>query len=184
MRAKVLYNIYPYDKSIWQMLRNPKWCVAFVLSVWPVWGLQPIYWLLVWASINRRDEYQLVSFILEFKAPPRAPISNSSHRLLAPSLLTPSLLTPSLPRLRRSCSSRSGSSACSSDRWRTTSAHTTHPNRTPSPRRHACRRLPPAAVAPAAGLTLDPHVHYCRELGPGASPFFFPYEITMFVLQV
>ena len=68
LRARFLYNIYPYDQSLWQMVRNPKWCLSFVLSVWPLYGLQPLYWILVFVSIERRDEFQLVNFILEFKA--------------------------------------------------------------------------------------------------------------------
>lgn len=39
-----------------------------MLSVWPLYGLQPLYWILVFACIQRTDEYQLVNFILEFKA--------------------------------------------------------------------------------------------------------------------
>ena len=81
------------------VLHSAMLCCAVAWQVWPVWGLQPIYWGLVWASIDRRDEcadqpnpsrvphprvvccplprrpplrmtsrYQLVSFILEFKA--------------------------------------------------------------------------------------------------------------------
>eukprot|EP00965_Chrysotila_dentata_P139871 4623943-Pleurochrysis_carterae.AAC.1 len=64
VHARFLYNIYPHDQSIWQCLSNPKWCLSFVLSVWPLWGLQPLYWLLVWFSFDRTDEYQLCNFIL------------------------------------------------------------------------------------------------------------------------
>ena len=68
LRARFLYNIYPYDQSIWQMLANWKWCAAFIWSMWPLYGVQPLYWMLVFACFDRSDEYQLVNFILEFKA--------------------------------------------------------------------------------------------------------------------
>ena len=53
---------------MWQMLHNPKWCLAFTLSVWPLYGLQPLYWAVIFCCIERTDEFQLVNFILEFKA--------------------------------------------------------------------------------------------------------------------
>eukprot|EP00965_Chrysotila_dentata_P195660 6177108-Pleurochrysis_carterae.AAC.1 len=31
-------------------------------------------------------------------------------------------------------------------------------------------------------LTLSPHEHYCRSIGPGASPTFY-WEISWFVVQ-
>ena len=40
LRGRFLYNIYPYDLSIWKRLRNPKWRVAFILSIFPFFGLQ------------------------------------------------------------------------------------------------------------------------------------------------
>ena len=60
LRARFLYNIYPYDQSIWQMLANWKWCAAFVWSMWPLYGVQPLYWMLV-SRFDRSDEYQLVA---------------------------------------------------------------------------------------------------------------------------
>ena len=68
LRGRLLYNVYPYDQSMWQMLHNPKWCLAFTLSVWPLYGLQPLYWAVIFCCIERTDEFQLVNFILEFKA--------------------------------------------------------------------------------------------------------------------
>ena len=68
LRAKLLYNVYPYDQSIFQTMYNPWWVFFFVLSVWPLFGLQPMYYILLFCAIDRSDEYQLVSFILEFKA--------------------------------------------------------------------------------------------------------------------
>ncbi len=47
---------------------NNRQVASCVLSVWPLYGLQPLYWILVFACIQRTDEYQLVNFILEFKA--------------------------------------------------------------------------------------------------------------------
>ena len=37
---------------MWQMLRNPKWCLAFTLSVWPLYGLQPLYWAVIFCCIE------------------------------------------------------------------------------------------------------------------------------------
>ena len=68
LRGRLLHNVYPYDQSMWQMVRNPKWCAAFALSVWPLYGLQPLYWAVIFCCIERTDEFQLVNFILEFKA--------------------------------------------------------------------------------------------------------------------
>ena len=40
MRDQFLYCVYPYDKSIFQMMRNPAWVIIFFLSMWPLYGVQ------------------------------------------------------------------------------------------------------------------------------------------------
>ena len=70
LRAKLLYTVYPYDRSIWQKLRSAYWCFWLALSAWPLWGVQPLFWGCLYLTIERHDEYQLIAFILELKAQP------------------------------------------------------------------------------------------------------------------
>jgi len=68
LRSKLRYTLYPYDKSVFQVMRNP-WCVVLMTcSVFPYFGIQPLYYLVVFCCIDKSDEFQLVAFVLEIKA--------------------------------------------------------------------------------------------------------------------
>ena len=66
LRARVLYALYPADKTIFQKLRElPLYYLLMALKLDPVTGI-PVF-ALQFYLIDRRDEYQLVNFILSFK---------------------------------------------------------------------------------------------------------------------
>ena len=68
MVAAVRYFMWPHDKSVWQQAREPLWVVAKLVLLIPGYGVQQVYYLGVLLCIDRGDEYQLVQYILGFKA--------------------------------------------------------------------------------------------------------------------
>ena len=54
-----MYTLYPYDKSIFAMMRNPWWIVCMICSMWPLYGFQPVYYLVVFLCIDKTDEFQV-----------------------------------------------------------------------------------------------------------------------------
>lgn len=67
LRSLLLYNLLPYDRSVWRQLRSPLFWLLKGLSLFPLYGVQPAFFLLLFALIDRSDEHQLVAFILQFK---------------------------------------------------------------------------------------------------------------------
>ena len=67
LRLHWLYTMYPYDKSSWKTMRSPWWWLQASLSMFPYWGVAPIFWVTTFAFIDRDDEYQLCQFIVQFK---------------------------------------------------------------------------------------------------------------------
>jgi len=67
LRAAILYTLYPYDKSIWGQLRMPLFYVLLLLQLCPLYGVQPLFFLALFLLRDKGDEFQLVSYILEFK---------------------------------------------------------------------------------------------------------------------
>ena len=63
-----MYALYPHDKQLWARLRSPIYILGMLLSMCPVFGIRPAYYLLVLMLMDRRDEYQLVMFVQAFKA--------------------------------------------------------------------------------------------------------------------
>lgn len=61
------YRLFPFDKSIWGQLKDPVYWVLRVVSMIPVYGVSPIFYLFVFLVIDRTDEFQLIQFILFFK---------------------------------------------------------------------------------------------------------------------
>lgn len=61
------YHLYPYNKGIWGQLKDPVWIIFTLISLIPIWGLSAAIFLLIFILIDKSDEYQLVSFILQFK---------------------------------------------------------------------------------------------------------------------
>eukprot|EP01016_Furgasonia_blochmanni_P040021 TRINITY_DN5058_c0_g1_i2.p1 TRINITY_DN5058_c0_g1~~TRINITY_DN5058_c0_g1_i2.p1 ORF type:complete len:369 (+),score=43.53 TRINITY_DN5058_c0_g1_i2:346-1452(+) len=62
-----LYTTDPYDHTIWRQMKWFSWWLLLIVSLVPVYGVQQITFLLYFLMIDKRDEYQLVNFILSFK---------------------------------------------------------------------------------------------------------------------
>lgn len=59
-RAGLLYTLRPHDKTMWVQLRNPAFLLLKLVSVFPLYGVQPAFFLLTFLLIDKGDEYQLV----------------------------------------------------------------------------------------------------------------------------
>ena len=71
LRAFILYHYLPFDKTIWESLRNPYWVLLTAVTMIPTFAIRTCFFavvlvLLVFPS-SELDEYQLVNFILQFK---------------------------------------------------------------------------------------------------------------------
>jgi flagellin-specific chaperone FliS len=67
-RAWARYMLFPYDRTIWRKLRDPFWWVFTAVSAIPRYGVPEFCYLLVFLIIDKRDEFQLLQFITNFKA--------------------------------------------------------------------------------------------------------------------
>jgi len=65
--ASFLYHTYPYNRSIWWQVRQWSWWMWMVVAIFPLYGVQAAYFVCVFLLIDKKDEYQLVRFILSFK---------------------------------------------------------------------------------------------------------------------
>ena len=68
----VLYHMFPHDKTIWASVKDPWWW--FYTQAWgafPLWGVTTAWWFVVllckWSE-SPVDEFQLVDFVVSFKA--------------------------------------------------------------------------------------------------------------------
>lgn len=69
-RARLLYILIPFDRSIFGQLRDPLFLVLTCISLVPIWGIRVIFFFLVLVCIVAGcppDEYQLVAYIIGFK---------------------------------------------------------------------------------------------------------------------
>lgn len=66
-RACFRYNYYPVDRSSWRQYRNFWWWCITLITMIPYFAVMPIFKLFVFVMIDKRDEYQLISYILDFK---------------------------------------------------------------------------------------------------------------------
>lgn len=66
-KSFIRYRTDPADKSIWGRLRDPWWVLLWLLRNNPIPALAPVNYFLIFATMDRADEYQLVSFILNIK---------------------------------------------------------------------------------------------------------------------
>jgi hypothetical protein len=66
-RALILYTLFPHDKSIWANLRSPIWWLIKIISVFPAYYISTIFWALIWLLKSKKDEYQLINFIVALK---------------------------------------------------------------------------------------------------------------------
>jgi len=61
------YRLFPYNKGIWECLRDPIFVLMNVLCYVPFFGIWSWMFLVIFLIIDKKDEYQLVYFILSFK---------------------------------------------------------------------------------------------------------------------
>ena len=62
-----LYHTYPYDRNFWWQIRRPMWWFWNVVALCPFYGVQALYFILLFLMLDKRDEFQMVNFILQFK---------------------------------------------------------------------------------------------------------------------
>ena len=67
LRNKYLYTLDPVDKNIWQQIKDPLWWLILLITLVPIFGVQPLMYAIMFMCINKRDEFQLLKFILKFK---------------------------------------------------------------------------------------------------------------------
>jgi hypothetical protein len=65
VRARLLHISSPCDKSTWQCLRDWRWLLLTALGLAP-YGIGTIWWLFMFALLEKRDEYQVCNFIVGF----------------------------------------------------------------------------------------------------------------------
>ncbi len=68
LRAKVLYTLFPHDRSVWSQLQDPWWYLFKLLSVFPLFYVSIGTWFVLWTLKDKGDEFQLVSFIVQMKS--------------------------------------------------------------------------------------------------------------------
>jgi hypothetical protein len=61
------YHLFPYDHGFWGRNRDPIYVIFRILTFIPLCGVSPITYLFTFFIIDKRDEYQLVQFIISFK---------------------------------------------------------------------------------------------------------------------
>jgi hypothetical protein len=67
VRANILYTLFPHDQSVWEQMRSPTWWFLKILSVFPYYFVAMSVWFVLWLLRSKRDQYQLVSFIVSLK---------------------------------------------------------------------------------------------------------------------
>jgi len=67
VRAKLLYALLPADSTLFKKLRDPVGLAVFVLNLWNPFQVSIWLFVLFFVLIDKRDEFQLVNFILTFK---------------------------------------------------------------------------------------------------------------------
>jgi len=61
------YALYPYDKTFWGKIKNPVFIIFTLISLIPIQGLSQLIYTFIFCIIDKRDEFQLLQFILQFK---------------------------------------------------------------------------------------------------------------------
>jgi hypothetical protein len=61
------YHMAPFDKSIWGKFRDPVFVMFFVVNMIPYLGFQTVLFTLRLIMIERKDDFQCISFIESFK---------------------------------------------------------------------------------------------------------------------
>lgn len=66
--AFIRYVLQPYDKSVWKKIKHPFWWVILVIALVPRYAIGQMWYMLLFLGIDKSDEYQLVQYIMGFKA--------------------------------------------------------------------------------------------------------------------
>jgi len=61
------YHLFPNDKTIWGKLRDPIFVIFTLISLIPIQGVSQLIYCFIFFIIDKRDEFQLLQFILQFK---------------------------------------------------------------------------------------------------------------------
>lgn len=54
-------------RSIWAQIRDPLWWILTAVKLTPLYGIQPIFFIVLFLLMDHRDEFLLCRFILAFK---------------------------------------------------------------------------------------------------------------------
>ena len=68
IRAKVLYSLFPGDATRFKHLTDPVALTVLLLKLCPVFGVSVLVFIILFAMIERSDEFQLVNYVLMFKS--------------------------------------------------------------------------------------------------------------------
>lgn len=61
------YHLFPYDRGFWGQWQDPAFIVLRLISMIPIFGISPLFFLFEFFIIDKSDEFQLIQFILGFK---------------------------------------------------------------------------------------------------------------------
>ncbi|ETW06978.1 hypothetical protein H310_03080 [Aphanomyces invadans] len=64
-RAVILYNLFPFDQSIWRCFKNPMWWALNLIGLLPYIG--QAWWCYLFFLKDKKNEHQLCQFIIGFK---------------------------------------------------------------------------------------------------------------------
>ena len=67
-RAFVRYHVLPADKSFWAKTKDPYFWVFFAVATFPILGLRVFWWTFIFLLLDKSDDYQLCTFVINFKA--------------------------------------------------------------------------------------------------------------------
>ena len=68
VRARFLYAVLPADANVWRVLRDPIAVFIYMLTLTPTYCISTWMFVVLFFFIEKSDEYQLVNYILKFKA--------------------------------------------------------------------------------------------------------------------
>lgn len=64
VRSWLLYTIAPFDKTSWQMYRTFSFWLVALIAAFPAYSISEIFFLIILAFEDKRDEFRVVNFIL------------------------------------------------------------------------------------------------------------------------
>ena len=67
-RAFFLYHWLPYDRSVFGKLHDPFYFPFYLMTLVPYFGVRAAFYITLFLAIDKKDEYQLITYIQGFKA--------------------------------------------------------------------------------------------------------------------